>query len=321
MEGVDYSFAKPDPGCMASNGKHFAVRYIGTSSSKCLTVNEYNALVANGIDLVAVYQTTADFMLKGRIEGVMAAQRSLSDLEKFGAAGAPVYFALDRDPRGLVLNQWHAIHAFLEGAASVIGKARVGVYAGYLGIERLVPTHAAWGWQTYAWSGGQISSSAHLYQYRNGVGLCGGTVDLCRNLKSDFGQWSKTLEEEDVANTKAEIQSWVREVMDEGTVFGELTWAGTNESMAKRIMKLVDEEEQTQDQIEQIRNMLLGLHNTVSDSIKASIDESLDVELSDEVKDAVFGAIDLGVDSSIRRVLGSLDVPATPEDNPQPSDG
>jgi hypothetical protein len=47
-----------------------------------------------------------------------------------------------------------------------------------------------WGWQTYAWSGGRLSTRAQLYQYSNGHTLAGVSCDYNRSLAADFGQWT-----------------------------------------------------------------------------------------------------------------------------------
>jgi hypothetical protein len=71
-----------------------------------------------------------------------------------------------------------------------MGAARVGVYGGYWVIKRCAENGTArWLWQTYAWSGGHLSSAAHLYQYNNGEKIAGSSVDFDRALKPEFGQW------------------------------------------------------------------------------------------------------------------------------------
>jgi hypothetical protein len=202
-EGVDYSHTRPDPRCLAQAGKRFAVRYIGTpNSGKNLTAPEADRLRAAGIDLVAVYETTADFMLAGFDRGVRAAREATADGARYGLpAHRPIYYALDIDPRPLTAAQWNAVNRFCDGAASVTGRHRVGVYGGWLAIEQLVPENAPYGWQTYAWSGGKVSPLAHLLQYRNGAEVCSQTVDLCRSLKADYGQWSL---EDDMTPAQAE---------------------------------------------------------------------------------------------------------------------
>lgn len=210
MQGVDYSFSRPDLACLKRNGYGFVVRYIAAGqSAKEATRTEVDALIAAGLLVVLVYQDGRSDMLRGRDEGVHDAKVAKAEAAKVGQpTNRPIYFALDRDPGSLTDAQIDACRAYLNGAVSVLGRHRVGVYAGYRGIEELCPRWAPWGWQTYAWSRGQISSKAHFRQYRNGVDLCGGQVDLNETYRPDFGQWPSTeaapptsppdLEEDDV---------------------------------------------------------------------------------------------------------------------------
>lgn len=195
-EGVDYSYDRPSPGGLATAGKRFAVRYVGTpSSGKSLDRAEVNALAGAGIDVVATYETSAGFMLTA--DGAVAARRALDHAMACGMPrGRPIYFALDVDPEPLTDAQWRVIEGFLDDAARVIGRNAVGVYGGFRAIERLVPDKARWGWQTYAWSRRRWSTKAHLTQYQNGVALAGGTVDLCASKTTDYGQWGRTEEDD-----------------------------------------------------------------------------------------------------------------------------
>lgn len=191
MEGVDYSDTRPDPASLKQAGKHFAVRYVGTPSSrKSLTRDEVRALQNAGIDIVATYETTAGFMLteNGRAAAATANSHALSCGMP---SDRPIYFALDVDPIILTGAQWDKIRAFFSDAAGEIGALRCGVYGGYIAIDHLVGGgYARYGWQTYAWSNHAWSGKSHLQQYRNGVALAGGIVDLCRSVAADFGQWS-----------------------------------------------------------------------------------------------------------------------------------
>lgn len=190
MEGVDYSFSRPTPSTLKAVGKHFAVRYVGTPlSQKSLTVTEVSKLNAAEVDIVATYETEAGFML--RENGRNAAFAALNHALAMGMPShRPIYFALDVDPRSLSDADKVRVRKFLDDAALAIGRRRVGIYGGYTAMQLYVGSSAAYGWQTYAWSGGALHPRAHLYQYKNGVALAGGTVDLCRSLAPDFGQWS-----------------------------------------------------------------------------------------------------------------------------------
>ena len=68
------------------------------------------------------------------------------------------------------------------------GVARTGAYGGYYVIQRLFDAgKIKWGWQTYAWSGGQWDSRAQLRQVQNGI--AGGQMDEDTSEADDFGQW------------------------------------------------------------------------------------------------------------------------------------
>ena len=90
--------------------------------------------------------------------------------------GRPIYFGVDFDAAA---SQQGTINAYFDGAISVLGKQRVGAYAGYYVIKRLFDAgKITWGWQTYAWSGGKWDSRAQLRQVKNGVVIAGGDCDI-----------------------------------------------------------------------------------------------------------------------------------------------
>jgi Domain of unknown function (DUF1906) len=189
--GVDYSYSRPDPACLRAAGYTFAVRYLHPTSSKSLDLAEARLLLAAGLDIVSNYEaSTAGWMFDGYSRGQAAARDALAIATGCGMpAGRPIYYSLDVDPGPLTTAQWDAVKRCLDGAASVHGRASVGVYGGWKALEVLCPAWAPWGWQTYAWSAGRISARAHLRQYRNGVAMCGGDVDLNESYAADFGQW------------------------------------------------------------------------------------------------------------------------------------
>jgi hypothetical protein len=199
-EGVDYSFDKPSPAQLRAAGKTFACLYVSDSASgKNMTPGEVRDLHANGIAVVAVYQTSRGFMISGFADGRHAATAGIALATSCGMpAGRPLYFALDTEPASLSAADWLRVRAFCDGAAAAIGRDRVGVYGGVDAIERLVPDAARWGWQTRAWSvrNGvvQWSPRAGIRQFDLGPGgqgfaAFGGTVDLDRSITTDFGQW------------------------------------------------------------------------------------------------------------------------------------
>ena len=77
----------------------------------------------------------------------------------------------------------------MDGVASVIGRSRTGAYGGYYVIQRLFDAgKITWGWQAFAWSGGQWDPRAQARQIENG--LEGGSIDKDQAMVADIGQWS-----------------------------------------------------------------------------------------------------------------------------------
>jgi Domain of unknown function (DUF1906) len=192
-EGVDYSWTRPNPGCLYGSGKRFVCRYLGDDDTgENLHPPERDALHAAGLSIVLNWQTGKSFMLEGGFdEGKVDANIAKTQARELGAPDdRPIYFSLDVDPNNRDTEWWARVEDYLAGVHEILGRDRTGVYGGWAAIERLIPNHAKWGWQTYAWSAGRWSLKAHLQQYRNGVDLCGGLVDLDRTLVvGDYGQW------------------------------------------------------------------------------------------------------------------------------------
>lgn len=192
MEGVDYAFSNPSPTGLAAAGKQFAMRYVGPGTSpKHLTVAEATSLKAAGLSLVTLVEGATGDPKGGFTVGVSHARLAVSMLKARGfPTDRPMYFAIDYDVSS---TSWSAAREYLRGAGSVIGAGLVGIYGEYDAMVWAARDRvAAWFFQTYAWSGGRWYEGNHVEQYRNGATLAGGTVDLCRSRKADFGQWGRT---------------------------------------------------------------------------------------------------------------------------------
>ena len=168
-------------------GIDVVVRYFGASSWKNATKGECSALRKAGIDLAAVYETTATMMLAGHAAGVSGAKIAKTSII---AAGGPVdafiYFACDTDTQNHA-----AVEAYLAGAAEVISKGRVGIYGSYDVCNHALLNHAAAkAWQTLAWSGGRRLATAALYQ-QNGAKPYSLGISYDWNIpqSADVGQW------------------------------------------------------------------------------------------------------------------------------------
>lgn len=188
-EGLDFSWARPGGAAIHAAGKSFVVRYL-YNGGKGLTRAEIQDYQNNALKIALVYEEDGRELLGGFAAGVRVAHSARALADSLGIpAGAPIHFAVDFDAEGADLA---AVVEGIKGAVSVLGYGSVGAYGGFSVIEA-VRGICKYGWQTYAWSGGRVSSNASLYQYLNGQVVNGGSVDLCRNLAEDFGAFNGTL--------------------------------------------------------------------------------------------------------------------------------
>jgi hypothetical protein len=195
LSGVDYSFARPSVSALHAEGYRFVARYFSydypSTHGKILFAGEASSIRNAGLDLVSNWEYGASDALGGYNAGVNDARKAA---EQAAAAGSPpdrpIYFSVDFDATP---GDQTAINAYLDGAASVIGRSRVGVYGGYYVVKRAFDAgKAKYGWQTYAWSGGQWDSRAQLRQVQNGIsaGNDAGCCDRDVSEANDYGQWS-----------------------------------------------------------------------------------------------------------------------------------
>lgn len=186
IRGVDYSGARPAISTLKSNHIKFVCRYIGSHdytrsrSAKWLSPSEYKSLKAAGLDVVVVFETTAHRADSGREAGVADAKTAVKELAYCALpSNTVVYFAVDFDA-----TVGPKIAGYFQGAASVLGIHRVGVYGGYDVVKSCFDKGlVSWGWQTYAWSNGKWDPRAQIQQYKNGRQL-----DYDRAMKPNYGQ-------------------------------------------------------------------------------------------------------------------------------------
>lgn len=201
-EGVDYSWARPGGATLKAAGKSFAWRYLYADGQggKGLDRSEYDDLVAHGLEVVVGYESWAARALDGKQAGIDDARAAQAQLVALGLpTNMPIYFAVDFDvpdyaPRlsdGIANSRAKLgpVANYFDGVRSVLGD-RTGGYGGFWVIKRLFDAGLIkWGFQTYAWSGGQWDGRAHLRQYLNGQNI-NGAVDLCRATAGNYGQAS-----------------------------------------------------------------------------------------------------------------------------------
>lgn len=206
---LDYSSGSPAPAAIKSARYVGVVRYVGTPGrGKNLTRAEAQGLHAAGIPISLVYEDSAGWMLQGLAAGEAAARAALTDAQNCGVGVRCVYFAADVDVTSTA--QMVGVERCLDGAAGVLGRGRVGVYGEADVIDAcLGQKHATFGWQTRAWSGGRVSSRAHLLQQVGYVYPGGVQCDRSTVLKADWGQWpdpAHPRDGDDMPNTPQEIK-------------------------------------------------------------------------------------------------------------------
>lgn len=185
QQGIDYSFARPDPAAIKAAGFSFVCRYLASSSGKRVTLAEAQALKAAGLALVLVFEDYANQALNGYSQGVADAQEALGQANAIGwPADRPIYFAVDFDINDA---QKPVAAQYMDGVISVLELNRVGAYGGYWWIKYCVENKlASFFWQACAWSGGQVHPATHIYQ--DGGSAFNGGADTDKALQADFGQ-------------------------------------------------------------------------------------------------------------------------------------
>ncbi|SHI21923.1 protein of unknown function [Sporobacter termitidis DSM 10068] len=182
---------------LVRSGYNFACRYIA-GTTKQMYAAEAQIISAAGLDILCVYETTADRPRGGAASGSAdgaAAYKAVQAL-CMPATGI-VYFAADFDARATDMNN---IESYLRAARAQTGPYEVGIYGSYAVVEDMAARGACKGfWQTYAWSSGKLSAHAQVYQYKNGQTAAGISVDL-NEAYGDAGMWSYREEVNPVEN-------------------------------------------------------------------------------------------------------------------------
>lgn len=156
-----------------------AIRYIDAPNllkTKHTNKTEYDSLLAAGLKVRLVMQDKTTDADGGYAAGVARAQRAKAGADYLGYSGV-IFFTNDRTelPNPAV---WQA---YLDGAASVLGLARVGAY-GFQNAMNAARGHASAFWQSGRES--ELVGHANYYQWNNGrVYIAGLEADLNKVVK------------------------------------------------------------------------------------------------------------------------------------------
>lgn len=160
---LDYSRAKLSGFSIRRDGYDGVIRYIDAPNllrTKHTDLAEYRDHIANGLTVYLVFQNNTTDADGGYAAGVANATRARAGAEYLGYTGV-IFFTNDRT----TIPNVAAWRAYLDGAASVLGSARVGAY-GFRNAMDTAVGHAAAFWQ----SGSQSLLAGHtnIYQWNNG---------------------------------------------------------------------------------------------------------------------------------------------------------
>lgn len=156
--GIDFAWAHPDPAQIKNAGYEFVIRYLSHDPTKDLTAAERDALWAQGLAILLVWESYAARALAGTQAGMDDARTAVAAARALGYPDdVPLFFACDTNATADLARPYFA------GAASV--RPCVGAYGGIAVVDTLLADGTVrYGWQTCAWSNNRVSQTAHLYQ-------------------------------------------------------------------------------------------------------------------------------------------------------------
>ncbi|WP_409346772.1 DUF1906 domain-containing protein [Paenibacillus sp. MBLB4367] len=218
-------------------GYEFVCRYLVPSGWKRLTGEEADAISKAGMQIVSVFETTADRALGGRAAGLADGAFAAQTAHAVGQPeGSAIYFAVDFDVTNQV--QMKCVIEYIHAASEATPNYTTGVYGEYEVIEAVSAAGVCSRfWQTRAWSGGKRSGTANIYQYDcgpQGLGMekNGIMVDLNESYGNE-GWWNANPEElneeeEDGDNMPMKLKQWqwdmLYEVMGKAYNADQLDW-------------------------------------------------------------------------------------------------
>jgi hypothetical protein len=213
--GADFAFyPHPSLGALADAGVGFVGRYVSSygpndANGKNLVPAEAAAYQHAGMPVILYAEEGAEDMLGGRSRGVARAQHFAAVASALGMGPAVMFCCADWD---VAPGQQPMVDAYLDGAASVVGRDRTGIYGSYYVVRRALDGgKARWAVQTCAWSGCPASydpppgavkvrvadgswrlfdKRALVRQYLT-VRIGGASCDQLWAAPGDYGQWPR----------------------------------------------------------------------------------------------------------------------------------
>jgi hypothetical protein len=182
------------------HGARVIMGYLSNDASKNLSSAEIKAHHGQGVGVVLGWESMTGRALGGAATGTADAQVALAQMKQHAAnlgygpkVPVAVPFAVDQDVNA---GQFPQILAYLNAAQKVFDADKsIRLVASAYGEFDLIEYLAGHGisrglFQTYAWSGGKISTHTDLYQFNNGQTVEGYSVDFDKVLNVHaLGAW------------------------------------------------------------------------------------------------------------------------------------
>lgn len=171
-----------------ADGYEFVCRYLVPGGWKRLTPEEAEAISKAGLQIVSVFETTADRALGGRAAGLYDGAMALQTARAVGQPeGSAIYFAVDFDATAA---QMPTVIDYIQAAGEAAPGFAAGVYGSYAVVEAIRAAGVCSRfWQTYAWSRGKQADNIHIYQHLNDIRANGIGIDLDESYGNE-GWWS-----------------------------------------------------------------------------------------------------------------------------------
>jgi glycoside hydrolase-like protein len=169
---LDYSAARLNGATIKAAGYGGVIRYVGGGNTKHTVISEYRSILAAGLGFMAVCEVSTGDADGGFARGAENARSAKAHCDQLGYEGL-IFFCNDRTTVNAA-----AFRAYLDGAASVLGKARVGAY-GFGNAMDAAKGHASAYWQ--AGRRADVRAHVHIWQDNNTQVKVGG-ITCDRNL-------------------------------------------------------------------------------------------------------------------------------------------
>lgn len=284
---LDYSAAKLTGSVIKAAGYTGVIRYLDSPerlSTKHTNRSEFESHKAAGLSIMMVMQTSTTASDGGFATGVDHARRALAGANHLGYTG-PIFFTNDRT----TVPNPSAWRGYLDGAASILGRARTGAY-GFRNAMDLAVGRASYFWQAGRRS--DVAGHTHIWQDNNTQVTVGGVLCdrnlILKDLEDDMPTAREIADE--LLNTPLDM-GWKRPGQTEN-----------HKATVRTVLSWTDLQQQaTSAQLAALAGQVAGLAVALQ---QIRDDEDLDTE-------AVFAAAEAGTKKALAENTVHVDIDVT----------